>query len=106
MSKGDTTRLRELREARAREREQANRIKATPRKEADDDIMIKRLAIPMEEKAAKPASRAGKRVLTAHLEPDCLKRLRIMAAEEGVSMEALVTELIEVRWMSRSAATK
>lgn len=81
------------------------RGKLRPKKpaETDDDIAIKRLAVPAPEKSAKPRpeNRKDKKVVTAYLEPEQVKRLRVMAAQTGVSMETMLGKIIDAEWLAR-----
>lgn len=49
----------------------------------------------------RPENRKDKKVVTAYLEPEQVKRLRIMAAETGISMETLIGRMIDVEWSAR-----
>jgi hypothetical protein len=49
----------------------------------------------------RPENRKDKKVVTAYLEPEQVKRLRIMAAQTGVSMETMLGKIIDAEWLAR-----
>ncbi|MBK1724939.1 hypothetical protein CKO23_22500 [Thiocystis violacea] len=45
-------------------------------------------------KTALPPSRQGKKALTGYFEPEVLKQLKVMAASEDTTIQALLTEAL------------
>lgn len=57
-------------------------------------------------KSKRPPAREGKKVVTAYLDHDQVKRLRVLSAEAGLSMELLIGELIDAEWIRYEARRK
>lgn len=48
-----------------------------------------------------PPSRAGKKALTIHAPPNVVRHLKIVAAEEGATVESLVLEALDLLFVKK-----
>ena len=53
-------------------------------------------AAPEQRASARPPSRRGKRLVGGHFPPDVARQLKIIAAEEGTSVQALLEEALDL----------
>ena len=65
------------------------------------------LQTPAAEPSRRPvaATRQGKRHVGAYVDPDVARRLRVIAAQEDTSTQALIEQAIEMLFRHRGAST-
>jgi hypothetical protein len=76
--------------------------KTTPRPISEAREIDRPVETPAAQAAKpRPENRKDKKVVTAYLEPEQVKRLRVMAAQTGVSMETMIGKMIDAEWLDR-----
>ena len=81
----------------------ANALQAVLDRQADPALgpETSATAAPEERASARRPSRRGKRLVGGHFPPDVARQLKIIAAEEGTSVQALLEEALDLLFVKK-----
>lgn len=64
-------------------------------------VLDRQATVPPQTVGSHRPSRSGKRLIGGHFPPDVAKHLKILAAEEGTSVQALLEEALDLLFVKK-----